>query len=64
MRNDEPRPSASIVLAKSPKPSTESTAASSNGETKKALATWAWWCSTWCSCGLHLGAERLLRARP
>jgi hypothetical protein len=41
-----PRPWQSIDEAKSPKPSSVSTAASSNGETKNALAACARWCST------------------
>src|SRR5438067_2112374 len=44
------RPTASIVDAKSPKPSIVRIAASSNGETKNALATCAWWCSTLWNC--------------
>jgi len=31
-----------MVLAKSPRPSADSNAACSNGETKNALARWAW----------------------
>ena len=41
-----PRPAASEVETKSPNPSIATTAASSNGETKNALARWAGWCST------------------
>ena len=41
-----PRPAASDVETKSPNPSMAATAASSNGEQKKALARWAGWCST------------------
>src|SRR6184192_3672432 len=40
-----PAPAPHIVLAKSPRPSAESSAARSNGETKKLLARCAWWCS-------------------
>ncbi len=39
-----------MVDAKSPKPSTVRIAASSNGDGKNALATWAWWCSTLWNC--------------
>src|SRR4029079_7446389 len=38
-----------MVEAKSPNPSIERIAACSNGDAKKALATWALWCSTWWS---------------
>ena len=37
-----PLPTPHMVLTKSPMPSTESTAASSNGDTKNALARCAW----------------------
>ncbi len=43
-------PTASIVDAKSPKPSIVRIAASSNGETKTRFATCAWWCSTLWIC--------------
>ena len=40
-----PRPTPQAALAKSPKPSTETTTASWNGETWNAEDRWAKWCS-------------------
>ena len=34
-----------LVVAHSPTPSMVTTTASSNGDGKKALAAWLWWCS-------------------
>ena len=50
LRASLPRPSASDVVAHSPTPSIVRTAASSNGEGKKALAAWLRWCSAKSSC--------------
>ena len=58
-----PRPSATEVVAHSPTPSIVSTAASSNGEGKNALAAWLRWCSVNSSrLPIELGSRTRLQA--